>query len=1509
MDKKDLWEDRSWKNIHVFISSTFNDMHAERDYLVKRVFPKLRIWCNERHLKLVDIDLRWGVREEDASQNKRVVEVCLKNIDRSRPFFLCLLGQRRGWVPGAEDVNDATPDAFPLLRKYLGSSSVTELEIIHALLDPLDGTSQPIRHSLFYFRDGAYLQDIEDPRIHALFSPDSDKGPDNGALERFKQTLREQTQVFDYQTRWDASLRSPELLATGEGDLSAGRLCEFRVGDEIMSEHIIRRLKEEILSEFPGRRESFVPENAFEAELAKQEVYLFGAADGYIGRPQAEQKILSYIEDNGSGVYLLAAPAGSGKTSLLAHLIDTGQLGSQVIYRFAGTTAGSSTVSSTLESIYTQLFQMDLIDETAKNNGLSDPESAFVEILLLAAASLPEEKLILILDAVDQWSVDFDNIYWIPNHLPQNVRLIISFKEDPGSKTCTMFHESGLPIHIMGNFDSQADKIRMAEEYLSQFLKAVDEKQMQKITTLRGSGNPLYLKIVLQELRIHGSFDTLMQLLETDYGSTPGEAFSMVLSRLEKENFCPAIDSAGFVRYVLGILACSRENLSMEVIPGFFQLSAGGRYREIPETEILDGVYALFNHLSPYLMQDNGRAGYLYDSFRAAVKERYRENLPEFYSLLAQLYDYYCNREGGGDTFDTAQESAISCLSSYVLEAEGEIAPIYYENPWFLLNLIRKLGAYETIRAYDRADRLGYGHGCYREIIRILRKAAPRINVCPQVIFYELKVNCRGENPVIHAMLSRIQKELDAQFLYPAYTNKASVIAPVREILLTPAIDTGRKVYIAGEHILQLEEWGDEGTLITVKRIDDEMVTRRLKLDKHIGNSYCDGEYLYVTYLDNRWETFACPGMESVSGCALPPDVPEDELWYRSCYGTAGVRYEICEKKKDELSFFSLHRWPRGELVCTYDTDGTKNSAVSSNTKICGPYFYIQNLDTGRFMLWHMPTGELVLNESLKEEALRLTYEAPVLYCVRLNRYSEDVCLHRYWKLTEVSQARVEVSQGTIRTSGLYIGAIGLCNGYLYSFAGEEVSVFDRNTEYIGRCRFPLPLRETLSSDRLLYYRDGDVLVHTENKLYFFSEKELHARAAEGKDDTFSTTGITGANHTIISLPPQHLAVFAETSYVLSLKEPKLCLSGENKNYLAGWSGIQKYIMGYDIYAARAASFNLQEEKEQQAAAINYLNLNTLKENISFQTEASSEWEAETTFPCEEDIAVVFFSQKSITLPYHDPNRKDSEKEYYRIKLCYYRMNYLENKFTVSSTWQPDILVSKNYVHIMTGWHQIWFIIGGVRIDETCEEIQVYTPGRTAGEAECQIRYRYPASDWVSFYRWGGVRKAGDRLIVEKTTYTEDDLQRQLVILDVKAGTVSEANVTNNSLEGGNDNEVYLSNRDQRGSLTVYSLKENRELLTFSTLPYKYHQIVLRKFGGLFLACENGMCRIYSAVDGHVMHEQLLEVDIADIAGFETAEYLYIHSAGSRYYLYRMGHISELDQIDLKLLSQEDKSV
>jgi len=97
-----------WEKVHIFVSSTFDDMHAERDYLVKQVFPRLSDWCEQRKLRMMDINLRWGVSEEDATRNSKVVNVCLSRIDDCRPFFLCFLGQRYGWVPRRENIASET---------------------------------------------------------------------------------------------------------------------------------------------------------------------------------------------------------------------------------------------------------------------------------------------------------------------------------------------------------------------------------------------------------------------------------------------------------------------------------------------------------------------------------------------------------------------------------------------------------------------------------------------------------------------------------------------------------------------------------------------------------------------------------------------------------------------------------------------------------------------------------------------------------------------------------------------------------------------------------------------------------------------------------------------------------------------------------------------------------------------------------------------------------------------------------------------------------------------------------------------------------------------------------------------------------------------------------------------------------------------------------------------------------------------------------------------------------
>lgn len=117
----------AWQDVHLFVSSTFRDTQAERDVLVRRVFPVLRAELLPHKVRLIDIDLRWGIEGQDESG---VVAVCMEVLEQALPRFIGIIGERYGWMPPGSAV------------------SVTEQEITAAL-------GYENCHPLFLFRDPA----------------------------------------------------------------------------------------------------------------------------------------------------------------------------------------------------------------------------------------------------------------------------------------------------------------------------------------------------------------------------------------------------------------------------------------------------------------------------------------------------------------------------------------------------------------------------------------------------------------------------------------------------------------------------------------------------------------------------------------------------------------------------------------------------------------------------------------------------------------------------------------------------------------------------------------------------------------------------------------------------------------------------------------------------------------------------------------------------------------------------------------------------------------------------------------------------------------------------------------------------------------------------------------------------------------------------------------------------------------------------------------------------------
>ncbi|KPP60713.1 hypothetical protein Z043_121260, partial [Scleropages formosus] len=112
-----------WRGVRVFVSSTFRDMHGERDVLVRNVFPELQRRAAPYGLHLQEVDLRWGVTEEEAG---RMVELCLAEVCRSQ-LLLGILGERYGLVPPRPTLPELPQ--YRWIESAPPRLSITEMEI------------------------------------------------------------------------------------------------------------------------------------------------------------------------------------------------------------------------------------------------------------------------------------------------------------------------------------------------------------------------------------------------------------------------------------------------------------------------------------------------------------------------------------------------------------------------------------------------------------------------------------------------------------------------------------------------------------------------------------------------------------------------------------------------------------------------------------------------------------------------------------------------------------------------------------------------------------------------------------------------------------------------------------------------------------------------------------------------------------------------------------------------------------------------------------------------------------------------------------------------------------------------------------------------------------------------------------------------------------------------------------------------------------------------------------
>jgi nephrocystin-3 len=581
-------------------------MQQERDYLIKFAFPQLRKLCEERGVIWSEVDLRWGITDEQSAEDQ-VLPICLQEIDNCRSFFIGILGERYGWIP--EKIDGSLLERKQWIKE-LDGASVTEMEICYGALN----NPHLADYAFFYIRDPRYVEAMPVEKQH-----DYSEFPSNADIQKFgmEQAQQKANQRKEQLTQLKNRIRKSGL-----------HIKEDFNSPQQLGEWVLRDLTAIIDSLYP---EGSQP-TALQQEIHEHEMYAVSRARVYIGGEKYFQRIEEHIFNHRTPLVLIGE-SGIGKSALLANWglqYKEKNAKTKVLMHFCGASTLSGDWAFMLRRIMGELkeyidFEGDMPEDQ------NELRKAFPDWLQRASQ---KQKIVLILDALNQLEdkEGAQELTWLPRSLPENVGMIISTL--PG-KTLDEVTERGYEFLKVDPLNRQEREL-LVRSFLAQYSKQLNSQQLQTIIDNQKSSNPLAMRIMLDELRQFGIYEELDEIIH-QYLNTDSitEMLKLVFKRYEKDY---QVEHPALVKETLCSIWSARQGLSEAELLGL--LGDNG----------LPLAQAIWSPLHLALGESiNDRSGLLnfsHQYFRQAVEEYYLTNEDEKQAFHNKLAIYYQNLEG-----------------------------------------------------------------------------------------------------------------------------------------------------------------------------------------------------------------------------------------------------------------------------------------------------------------------------------------------------------------------------------------------------------------------------------------------------------------------------------------------------------------------------------------------------------------------------------------------------------------------------------------------------------------------------------------------------------------------------------------------------------------------------------------------------------------------------------------------------------------------------------------------
>ncbi|PAA49519.1 hypothetical protein BOX15_Mlig013297g3 [Macrostomum lignano] len=488
----DLPEKNS-KIVRVFVSSTFSDMHIERNVLMQQVYPKLKQFCRDRYgLAFQLVDMRWGI-QEGSTTDQTAAEICYSELALCQrisvgPYFLGILSHRYGTrqlpfrvqqsdMSSIEKVMRAQGNhvAADLLRKFYrldenqlqpvfilqsAVSAEEEQQLLEAAQSAADAavkageltearaleSTASVTHlefvhgivncrpdrrrdALLFRREISDLRERESDVTSARFADTNASGGLDETVFKKLQDLKKQ-QIPGLLP----SENSIEYRVTWQSLVESDPSYKNRLASDC--ENHLRRLIERAVRDL-----SELESNTLYTEVLQHSHQCVNYVSQFQGREDTMGAVRDYIVGPSRRPLVIHGCSGCGKTSVLARagnlarqwLPETERDSAVVLFRFLGTSPATSSIRQTLRSLCQQI---ETVIGQSSSKTLQNLDS-FRELIdtfydLCHSITLQNRRVLIFLDSVDQLDSS-DGAYtmnWMRSELPENVKLVLSTLPD-----------------------------------------------------------------------------------------------------------------------------------------------------------------------------------------------------------------------------------------------------------------------------------------------------------------------------------------------------------------------------------------------------------------------------------------------------------------------------------------------------------------------------------------------------------------------------------------------------------------------------------------------------------------------------------------------------------------------------------------------------------------------------------------------------------------------------------------------------------------------------------------------------------------------------------------------------------------------------------------------------------------------------------------------------------------------------------------------------------------------